>query len=155
VGRGRLKPRTDNRRWTLASRPFLLGVLRWFPTLFSGLRLVFTLVVALIGAGGVVALIPRVSMSPGSTLDPLDPFATPFGLKNDGYQTLSKITFACGVNYLDTATRPPRRRDSPEIGLEMARIFGIARFAAQLLAFRGGQTKGRPAGGRPLFSARP
>jgi hypothetical protein len=85
----------------------------------------------------------------------LDPFATPFGLKNDGYQTLSKITFACGVNYLDTATRPPRRRDSPEIGLEMARIFGIARFAAQLLAFRGGQTKGRPAGGRPLFSARP
>jgi hypothetical protein len=47
-------------------------VLRWFPTLFSGLRLVFTLVVALIGAGGVVALIPRVSMSPGSALDPLN-----------------------------------------------------------------------------------
>ena len=59
----------------------------------------------MLGAIGVVALWPRASMTPDVTLNATEPFATPFVFKNDGYETLREINFACGVNHLETATR--------------------------------------------------
>ena len=58
--------------------------------------------IAVLGAVGAIALWPRASMFSGATLDPSDPFATPFGFTNEGYQALRNISFACAVNSLDT-----------------------------------------------------
>jgi len=57
------------------------------------------------GAFGAVVLWPRIGMFCDATLNPLEPFATPFALKNDGYESLQDIEFACDVNNFGTATR--------------------------------------------------
>ena len=43
-------------------------------------------------------------MTSDSTLDPTDPFATPFMLKNDGYETLKDIGFSCAPRNIAKAT---------------------------------------------------
>jgi hypothetical protein len=64
--------------------------------------IVFCLTV--LGAVGVIGLWPRASMYFDATLNPSKPFATPFILKNDSYETFRQVRFSCGVNRFETAT---------------------------------------------------
>ena len=45
--------------------------------------------------GTVYAFAPKVSVSSGATLDPLDPFEAPFIISNESYLPISDVTFAC------------------------------------------------------------
>jgi hypothetical protein len=51
----------------------------------------------------VLSLLPRVSVSQPSPVDASDPFATRFVISNDGWVALHKITFSCGVVYINAA----------------------------------------------------
>jgi hypothetical protein len=54
-------------------------------------------------ASGWVAMIPHVSASQSQSLNPIDPFATPFVLSNDGPLPLENVTFSCVVYTIKTA----------------------------------------------------
>jgi hypothetical protein len=41
---------------------------------------------------------PRLSISSDATLDPSDPFATPFVLRNDGYFSVYEVKAACSID---------------------------------------------------------
>jgi hypothetical protein len=47
---------------------------------------------------GAVVFFPRLSASSDATLDPSDPFATPFILRNDGYFSVYKVRAACSID---------------------------------------------------------
>jgi hypothetical protein len=55
---------------------------------------IFALLVTLAGA---IVFFPRLSISSDATLDPSDPFATPFILKNDGYFSVYSAEIICNT----------------------------------------------------------
>lgn len=52
-------------------------------------------------AGLLFLLYPRVSVYPGESLDPYDPFQTPFIIKNDGYVPLLNIEYVLGIEKIE------------------------------------------------------
>jgi hypothetical protein len=50
---------------------------------------------------GILSALPRISVSPQSSLNPSDAFATPFGISNDGYLDLYDVKFACVLIEVD------------------------------------------------------
>jgi hypothetical protein len=57
-----------------------------------------------VGVLGLIVLYPRTSMTSDASLDPSNPFATPFMLKNDGYESLQQIKFSCALRNMSNAT---------------------------------------------------
>ncbi len=47
--------------------------------------------------------LPRLSVSSDATLDPSDPFATPFVLHNDGYFSVRSVGIFCGIPKAEAA----------------------------------------------------
>ncbi|MBI2159358.1 MAG: hypothetical protein HYU25_03030 [Candidatus Rokubacteria bacterium] len=76
----------------------------------------------MISAIGIITFFPRASMSSNATLDPLEPFATAFAFRNDGYQSVREISFACGVNNLETVAG--KTFQTKYIGLAAADLSG-------------------------------
>jgi hypothetical protein len=50
---------------------------------------------------GILSALPRISVSPQSSLNPSDAFATRFVISNDGYLDLYEIKFACVLIEVD------------------------------------------------------
>jgi hypothetical protein len=52
-----------------------------------------------------VQLAPRISVSPSASLNPSDPFSTPFEVSNDGYLSIRDVQFLCRLT--DVQAQPP------------------------------------------------
>jgi hypothetical protein len=60
------------------------------------------LFLSLISIGGFLFVVyPRLSISPGESLDPYEPFSTPFVIKNDGYLSLFNINYSVTINKME------------------------------------------------------
>lgn len=60
-------------------------------------------IIVLITVGGFLFTIhPRISIEPGESLDPLQPFKTSFIIKNDGYWRLVDIDYSLTIDKMKT-----------------------------------------------------
>ena len=60
------------------------------------------LISSLVGIAGFLFLVyPRISVSPGTSLDLNNPFQTPFILKNDGYLSIFDINYSLGIENVE------------------------------------------------------
>jgi len=65
-------------------------------------RKMLTLFLSLITLGGFLFVVyPRLSISPGESLDPYEPFSTPFVIKNDGYLPLFNVNYSVTINKME------------------------------------------------------
>ena len=84
-------PRTTRRAQAMRPRHPLRTVKRTITSIW-GIFGILAVAVTLLGA---VVFFPRLSMSSDATLDPSDPFATPFILHNDGYFSAYSTEIIC------------------------------------------------------------
>jgi hypothetical protein len=54
---------------------------------------------------GIVAFLPRISVTPTDPLNPADPFSAPFVVSNDGYIPLTDVQFACRPEKVNFGSR--------------------------------------------------
>jgi len=66
------------------------------------LKIFFSLIGIGISIGGFLFVVyPRLSISPGESLDPYEPFSTPFVIKNDGYLPLFNVNYSVTINKME------------------------------------------------------
>lgn len=80
-------------------------------------RRLWSVVAFLIGVPGicssVLSLLPRLGVVPQSSLDPADPFATPFAISNDGQLDLHDVRFSCVYIEINAVNRPVIQTPGP------------------------------------------
>ncbi len=65
---------------------------------------VVSIIALLIGlSAAILQHLPRISVIPSSSLDPSNPFATPFTVSNDGYLDVYNATIVCNLKYVKDA----------------------------------------------------
>ena len=65
-----------------------------------GAKIAWTAIVGLSTILALLALVPRISVSPSSNLDPAEPFVTPFIISNDGFFSVYTIRYNCLFNHV-------------------------------------------------------
>ena len=73
------------------------------PNLSLGWKIFVGLSVILTVIGSIYSFSPEVEVYPYSSLNPLDPFATPFIIKNNSYLSIYDVAFSCEPKNVDAS----------------------------------------------------
>jgi len=68
-------------------------------TIFQKMCRLFFSLIAIVGF--LFLVYPRLSVSPGESLDPYEPFSTPFIIKNDGHLPLFNVNYSITLNNME------------------------------------------------------